>query len=57
MNENWEKIAKEYKKEIENLWVDMETAIDSSDWQRRSILKESLESSEKAVFAIEKFTI
>jgi hypothetical protein len=58
MNKDWEKIAKEYKKEIENLWVDIQSAIDATDvnaWRRVSILEKSLESSEKAVSDIEKF--
>ena len=53
-NRDWEKIAKEYRKEIENLWIDIESALDH-EYRGRVILQKSLEVSEKAVFEIEKF--
>ena len=56
MGKDWEKVAKEYRKEIDNLWNDMYDAIYNSGKIRRTeILKKSLESSEKVVFEIEKF--
>ena len=57
MSKNWEKIAKEYKKEIENLWKDIESALNEKDYAYRGqiILNKSLKSSQKAVFEIEQF--
>jgi len=61
--DGWEQIAKEYKNEIENLWNDMltasealETSIDPKDIKKAvDILETSVESSEKAVYDIERF--
>ena len=57
MEKDWEKIAKEYRKEIENLWIDMDSALDEKDFAYRgmNIINKSLESSQKAVFEIEQF--
>ena len=64
MSKDWEKIAKEYEKEIENLWNDMleasrrlEESIGPGDLDKvLSILDNSLESSEKAVKEIKRFS-
>ena len=57
MEKDWKKIAKEYRKEIENLWIDIESALEQGDYAfiARSILRKSIASSEKVVFEIEKF--
>lgn len=60
MSKNWEKIAKEYEKEIEYLWRNLDSAIDhlsqNHSFYAKRLLEDSLSSSEKAVFEIRKFT-
>jgi hypothetical protein len=50
-----ERMAKEFEKEIENLWNDIETALESSVNARRILVK-ALESSHRAVEDIKRFS-
>ena len=62
METDWENIAKEYKKEIENLHNDMfqaedvlENKLGTKDWQKaKAILSNSLKSSDKAMLEIKR---
>ena len=52
---DWEQIAKELEHEIENLWNDIESALESSI-NARKVLLNALKSSQKAVEDIKRFT-
>ncbi len=61
-NRDWEKMAKEYKQEIEHLWKDMLTVAQILDekaprsiQKAQVILDRAIETSEKAVDEIRRF--
>lgn len=63
MDKDWKNIAKQYETEIYNLWNDMESArgcleniMPKSLDRAKSILRISLESSEKVMGDIRKFS-